>query len=173
LAATNADQVLAQVRAAAVTLMRNENRLMPLATTKRVGIVYPAAYPAARCESASGSNVIQRYSFTTAPDAGVIRQTIRLAAQVDALVIFTENADQIAEYQTLIGSLPPEKTIVVALESPFDWRAFKSIAGYLLTYEADSAGIDQACAIIFGKATPRGLLPVTLAKEYPAGTGLR
>jgi beta-N-acetylhexosaminidase len=86
------------------------------------------------------------------------------------VVVFTQNAVDDPQQQTLVNSLPSEKTIVVALWSPYDWMTFPDISGYVATYSPLRPAVPAACALLFGAIQARGQLPITLSPELPAGT---
>nr|MCU0475806.1 hypothetical protein [Anaerolineae bacterium] len=65
--------------------------------------------------------------------------------------------------QRLVQALPPDKTVAVALFSPFDWMSFPGVSAYLTTYSPLPEAIPAACAVLFGAAPARGTLPVSLA----------
>jgi hypothetical protein len=86
--------------------------------------------------------------------------------------VFTQNAYYDGNQQALVQSLPSEKTLVVALWSPFDWLNFPDVGGYVAAYSPLEPGIAAVCAILFGAAPARGQLPVTLSPDLPAGASI-
>ena len=92
------------------------------------------------------------------------------AGRVDTIIVFTENAFENSQQQALVLALPPEKTVVVALSSPYDWQYFPNIAAYVLTHSLLPQAIPAACAVMFGAAPAQGILPITLSPNLPAGT---
>jgi hypothetical protein len=59
---------------------------------------------------------------------------------------------------------------VIALASAYDWTLFPDIAAYIAAYSPQPAAVPAACAILFGAIPARGVLPVSLSPDLPAGT---
>ena len=152
--------------------MYDRNGIVPLSTGESLAIVYPAT-----------RTVISRDCRTYAPDAhwvGVsdyptgeeIGWAAGAASQSDVVLVFTQNADSNTAQQALIRALPTEKTVVVALWSPFDVLALPDVAAYLATYSPLDPAVPAVCAAIFGAESPQGHLPVALGDAFSAGTGV-
>jgi hypothetical protein len=96
----------------------------------------------------------------------------KLANESDVVIVFTSDADSNVAQQQLVDALPPDKTIVVALKSPYDLRVFPHVAGYVLAYDPVDSAFNAACKAIFGKQPTKGVLPVTLFPTLVAGTSI-
>jgi beta-N-acetylhexosaminidase len=93
-----------------------------------------------------------------------------LASRVNKIVVFTREAYGNGRQQMLVNALPEDKTIVVALGSPYDWRRFPQVAAYMATYDSLAPALTTACGILYGSFPPLGRLPVSLAEELPVGS---
>lgn len=177
LAAAGGARMLPEVYRAAVTVMRDEYRLLPVVAVKRVGVIALAANPQTATACVNARRTVspdslppETFSVNHAPLPYQISQAAALAKRSDVVIAFTEDADEIAAQQHLVNALPPEKIIVVALGSPYDWRTFPAVGAYLLAYSDSSASIQAACEAIMGGREATGALPVALSPAYPAGT---
>jgi len=163
-------QLVAQVFREAVTLVYDDHHILPLSGDGSVAIVYPATRTQIMREcSAYDANIIW-VGASESPQNVEIGWARDAARRADTVVVFTLNAIDDPQQQALVNALPPEKTIVVALWSPYDWTTFPDVSGYIATYSPLRASVPAACAILFGQIPARGQLPVALSPELPAGT---
>jgi len=179
-AATRSLDVMRAVYGAAFTVIKNAGGLLPLRAGQKVGLVYPNGYSmlrgvcggAARAAYADGFDV-RPLPVNPSPVAYQRGQAAKLAGEVDVIVVFTQNADQDDSQVSLVRALPPEKTVVVALDSIYDLRRFPAVAAYALIYDYTDPAFYAACDGLFGQVPASGRLPMPIGPAYPVGTGLR
>lgn len=147
---------------AGVTLVYDTYQVVPLSRADRVGIIFPGNRASIQRECGAYSDTVRWYAISDSPTADEVSGAVYSASQVDAVIVFTRDAYFNTAQQTLVQSLPPDKTIVVALISPYDLLRFPEVAGYLVTYSPLDAGISTVCAILFGELPPQGTLSVDL-----------
>lgn len=162
-------RLVSELFMAGTTLVYDHADKIPLPTEKRLLIIYPANRPAIRQECGAYRSDIKWLGVSDAPAEEEIAWAQSSGQATEVVVVFTQNADINSAQQGLVKTLVPEKTVVVALWSPFDWLSFRAVSAYLATYSPLSPGIKAACAILFGAAPARGRLPVSLSAELPAG----
>lgn len=160
---------------AGVTLALDSTDHVPLRPERRAAIVYPGnrAQIWRDCLSVSGEAfrpALQWLSVNDTPSADEIASAVRMAEQVDTVVVWTRDAYVNGDLGTLVNALPPEKVVVIALISPYDWLRFPQIAAYMVTYSPMEAGVTTACEILFGQRPALGRLAVWLSPEIPAGS---
>ncbi|MBX3065048.1 MAG: hypothetical protein KF726_18855 [Anaerolineae bacterium] len=168
IAASNSATVLDEVYRAAITVMRDETGMIPLPVGTKIGVIYSSQEldTPTLCRFAP---TVETLRMNLVPRSSDVSQAAALAKRVDAVIVFTEDAEFTPEQQILVNALPPEKVIVVALRSPYDWRTFLQVAGYVLTYVPTQTSIRAACDVLFGRAKATGVLPVRIGVEYMAG----
>ncbi|GAB4509943.1 MAG: glycoside hydrolase family 3 protein [Anaerolineae bacterium] len=149
---------------AGVSLVRDEASVIPFNSEANVGIVYPGNRALVQRECDLYTDSARWLAVSDRPGEDEIRTVAALAAQVDTVVVFTRDAVDNTAQQVLVNALPPEKTFVVALISPFDALRFPTVAGYMVTYSPLDPGIATACAILFGAQPARGVLSVALSE---------
>jgi len=66
----------------------------------------------------------------------------------------------------------PNKTVVVALGSPYLAQSFPQIQNYVCTFSTASTSEASAVRVLFGELKPKGRLPVTLPGIASRGVGL-
>lgn len=166
------EQLINEILGAAVTLAYDPTNRLPIAVDQRVALIYPATSPniAGRCESYHPD--LRLIGVSLGPTEEEIAWSLSAAEWADTVIIFTADAHRNAALQTLVRALPPDKTVVVALRSPYDLNHFPSVAAYLLTYSPQLAGVEAACRIMFGAQPSTGVLPVPLGDNLPTGSGI-
>jgi beta-N-acetylhexosaminidase len=153
--ATLIDQVFRE----GVSVVRDPNGLVPLQGT--VGIVYPGTQPSlwTACNRREG---VKPLAINVSPNGTDISGAVWLAGQVDHIVVFTVDAETSSEQEALVEALPAEKTIVVALQSPYDALVMPDIAAYVVTYSPLRPAYDAACGVLFGDYPANGQMAVSL-----------
>ncbi len=167
------EALVAEVLSAAVTLAYDDQRLVPLDASRPLALVYPATHPSIARACTFYDPDLRLVGFSFGPTEEERAWAVSAAAWAEATVVFTYDAYENAAQQRLVNALPPERTVVVALRSPYDWTAFPAVAAYLATYSPLPPAFTAACAALFGAQPISGVLPVTLSQDLPAGSGLR
>lgn len=81
--------------------------------------------------------------LSPAPDA--IADAVQSARTADTVVAFTLDAIYDANQVRYINALPPDRTVLVALQSPHDAALFPQLSTIVLTYSALFVGQDALC----------------------------
>ncbi|GAB4570791.1 MAG: glycoside hydrolase family 3 protein [Anaerolineae bacterium] len=166
------EQLVARILAEAVTLAFDRTNRLPLPANHRTALIYPATTPsiADRCEAYHPDLWLVGVSLGPTPEE--IGWAVSAAEWAETVIVFSADAARNADLQALLHALPAERTVLVAQRSPYDLLLFPEVTAYLLTYSPQTEGAEAACAGIFGAAPITGRLPVTLAPDLPAGTGI-
>ena len=144
-----------RVADASVTLVRNENDLLPLGEGANVRVVGVGAGSLTQALTDAGLNVV---------DSGE-----------DVLVVGTEGARGSTEQQALVfgGRSAGTPVVAIAQGGPYDLEAFPEVEGYLALYSAVEVSRVAAARVISGQVEPSGTLPVDIpGADVSAGTGL-
>ncbi len=164
------DTLISDLFRAGITVVYDRNRVIPLAADRHIAIVYPATRTQIAQECGTYRSDIRWVGVSDSPTAEETQWAQDAARWADTIVVFTQNADTNTAQQRLVNALPPEKTLVTALWSPYDIQAFPDISAYMVTYSPARAAVPAACAILFGTQSPLGQLSITLGSDMPAGT---
>ncbi len=159
--------VIDELFRAGVTLAYDRSGLLPLRPEQRVAIAFLATRAQIQHECGQYRGDIRWIGIGDAPGDDEIGWVQEAARWSDVTVVFTQNASSNPRQQALVRALPPEKTIVTAIFSPYDWRAFPDIAGYILTYSPARPAVPAACAALFGAIPFSGRLPIYLEPGQP------
>lgn len=148
---------------AGVTLAYDTNRVIPFESDRQLAFVYPATRPQIVEECGQYRSDVRWVGVSDSPATEEIGWAGDAAGRVDTVVVFTQNANQNLAQQRLVKALPAEKTLVVALWSPYDWLSFPDISGYVMTYSPARSAVPAVCAILFGESSALGHLSLSLA----------
>ncbi len=166
------EALIADILAHALTLVYDRGAVIPLDTSRRLLLIYPATQPSIARNCATYAPAMQVIGVSLGPTEEEIAWASGAARQADLAIVFTYNAQENVTQQRLVRALDPARTVVVALHSPYDWQAFPDVAAYLTAYSPLPPAIPAACAGLFGAQPITGRLPITLGAELPAGSGL-
>jgi beta-N-acetylhexosaminidase len=154
--------LLPDVFDAGVTVAYDHFNQVPVDSQTQVAIIYPGQRTLIPRECDVHHPDIQWLPVSNAPTTDEIQSAVALAGRVDVVVVFTRNAIAIPAQIALVRALPPEKTVAVALYSPYDGREFADVGAYMVTYAPQDPGISTVCKILFGIMPPQGTLAITL-----------
>lgn len=163
------ERLLDELFLAGVTVAVDRQGWVPLPPERSAAIVYPATRTQINRECSLRPG-LRWVGVSDSPSEEEIGWAKDAARRTEVTVVFTQNAESNPQQQALVRALPPERTVVVALWSPYDWLAFPDIAAYLTTYSPARAAVPAVCAVLFGQAPAQGRLSITLSDELPAGS---
>lgn len=153
-----------------ITLLRDQDRLLPLSAEDRVVVVEPpAARGLGRLLSASFYEVAEK------PTKKDIEMVMNMTFNLPKVIIATSDAILNPSQVELIKSV--QKTgvpvIVVALRGPYDLMAFPDVGTYLATYGSPPPTLRALADALLGKFMPSGRLPVALPGLYELRAGMQ
>jgi beta-N-acetylhexosaminidase len=165
-------QALLALYEAAVTLVKDEEGLLPFGPDDTIAVAYPAIYEYLNtpCGQLAPPET-KLYGYTFFPSDFDFNSVARLGLDYDKVVIFVEDAYKHLAHRDLVSLLPPEKTIVVALSSPLDLALFPQVSSYVVVYSNSEVSQEAACQAIFGPPPIQGSTPIQIG-DYPPGTGI-
>ena len=169
--ATAHRQLAEQIGAEALTLVQNRHLPLQLTPEQRVLVIGPPALThsiQAEHPNAEGIELDRR------ADPSAVSE-IRSRAQGAAFIIYAVyNGHKYPEHEALIRELIATRTpvIVVGMGEPYELTRLPAIETYIAAYGAQPVNLKGIGALLFGKAQPRGRLPVTIPDRYPRGHSL-
>jgi beta-N-acetylhexosaminidase len=120
---------------------------------------------------------VTTFGTSASPTRAQIDQAVALAAQVDLVVVTTNNAND-AQQDLVRALLASGKPVVWAgVRNPYDIAGNTSAPTYLATYGFTPGSLESLARVMFGEVNPSGKLPVTIPATgggvlYPFGHGL-
>ena len=167
----------------AVTLLRNEGQVLPLASGSSVlmvgaGSAWPELMGPMLKEQ--GFAVTEDYEDGASPSAAYRARAVAAAGNVDAVVFASYNATNNAAQQQMVAELAATGTpvVVVATRNPYDVSVFPGADAVLNSYGVKEVNFHGAVRAISGAINPSGKLPVNIPEAdgdgvlLPLGFGL-
>lgn len=178
-------EVSSKAAAQAVTLVRDNQKRLPLTTSNgKVLVVVPAIGSITGAEDANAPRValaqaLRRYlpdvgevSCPSKPDKAARDTIVAQAAGYGTVVVATYYAwsNAYSGQAALVEELRKagKEPIVVALREPYDLKQFPAISTYLAAYSANSESLTAVAEVLAGKRTATGRLPVSIPGVYQA-----
>jgi beta-N-acetylhexosaminidase len=155
-----------------VTLLKNDQQLLPLRPDQRTLLVYPEFETELEPAIRKYGMHIDAVPVTINPSQQETAKVISAAETTDAIIVATANARRHPGQIALVESLQGLPTVILALRSPYDLLAFPDQSTYVATYGDVPASIHAAAKLLFGQYQPSGKLPVTLNDAFPEGYGM-
>lgn len=155
---------------AGATVAYDRNNLVPVPADKSVAVIFLATRYQIQQECAQYRSDIRWVGVADNPDQEQIGWAVGAAALSDVVIVFTQDAIRNLEQQALVNALPPEKTVAIAIWSPYDWQTFPQVSAYMATYTPARPAVPAACAILFGAQSATGRLALTLGPDLLAGS---
>ena len=158
------------IAAQAITLLRDEAKLLPLPANANLLVVETATAPG--LGKALGITTIQ---VGAQPKSAEISTVLDLAKKGGRTVIVAtadvaKNPQQADLVKALLDAQVP--TLVIALRSPYDLMYLKgAVPTYLVSYGSSPPALEAVTAVLTGKAKAQGRLPVELPGWYKLGDG--
>ena len=183
-------QVSQQLHEKAITLVRDEEGLLPLELeggrslhVVSIGPFQSQMYPDAFWGNIAGTSLwmeIQKLRpgtggshFDVEPNQSAIDRIVGKAqvSGADLLVLATYHAYYHDGQNNLVNALLAlgMPTVMVATALPYDLMAFPQVGTYLATYSNRALAMETAAKALFGLAESTGRLPVSLPGLYDAG----
>jgi beta-N-acetylhexosaminidase len=143
---------LEQIYRDTVAIVRDQLALLPLKSDdKKVLIVFPGAFPAVQRECAVVKPSSKAFAYSLNPTQQEIADIHISARDADVVVIFTYNIGENPFQTELVNAVAPEKTIVVAMQSPYDIDYGIHPSAYITAFNASLPTFKAVCNILFGQ----------------------
>lgn len=159
-----------------ITLVKNENNLLPLKTNENLFITGPSL-----AEPDLLSDLLKNKSFNadfymtgTSPTSSEINTAVAKAQQADKVIVTTYTANTNSAQQNFVKALltTGKPVIITAIRNPYDLMVFPEIDAYLATYGNREVSIRALARVLTGEVNPSGKLPVTIPGLYDFGHGI-
>lgn len=158
-----------EIAAQAITLLRDDACLLPLAPEAELLAIEPPA--AVGLGKALGATTL---SISAHPSTAEIQTAVGMAAEGRTVIVATADARQSPGQARLVLALLAAKApvVVIAVRGPYDLMAFPDAPTCLASYGANPPTLAALRAVLRGELKPAGRLPVDLPALYPLGAGL-
>ena len=178
----------AELARRSITLVRNDDRLLPLTPAVDTRIAVVQSMPADLTPADTSSTVpptlasalrrrlngVEEILLPAAPGEADIAGLVARLATFDVVVVGTFSAHlqptQAALAAAVLASGRP--TVTIALRTPWDLLAYPSARTHVCSYGILPPSMEALAAALLGEAPFVGRLPVDIAGLYPRGHGL-
>jgi len=178
----------AELAQRSITLVRNDDRLLPLKPAADARIAVVQSMPADLTPADTSSTVpptlasalrrrlagVDEILLPAAPgDADITGISERLAA-FDLVIVGTFSAHLQGAQRALAAAVlaSGKPTVTVALRTPWDLLAYPSARTHICSYGILPPSMEALAAVLLGEAPFAGRLPVAIAGLHPRGHGL-
>jgi beta-N-acetylhexosaminidase len=157
-----------EIASQAVTLVRDEADLLPLATDAQV-LVVEFDHALGLGQALPDATVLQ---LSRNPSRDEIASVLERAA--DVVLVATADVSKFQAQAELVSALLDSgwPVVVAAVRAPYDLLHFPAAPTYIAAYSNDPATLAATVDVLFGRAQPQGHLPVELPGLYERGHGL-
>jgi beta-N-acetylhexosaminidase len=154
-------EILVEAANRSVTLFSDGGGLLPLDPAEPLAVLYPAELPQTGAALFTGQPDALNLPYPVSPDE---RSTRRLANQVGRrkVICVTFDTHRYPSQATLVNLLPPERTVVIAGQSPYDLLYFPQVQTYLMTYGISPYAMAAVQGVLFGNLIAQGKAPISL-----------
>lgn len=169
-------QTAAEIANKSITLVKNDNELLPLQQSENVFVTGPADAQPEKLANLLNEKAFDVHYFATglSPTEAEIEEATEKAEAADKIIMTTYTANTNEQQQQLVASIQQtgKPVIAVALRNPYDLLVFPEVDAYINTYSYLDVSVEALAGVIAGDVNPFGKLPVTLPDLYEVGHGL-
>ncbi len=167
--------VARRIAESSVTLVRNDRSLVPLSLGNDASIplvwqAERAEYAAPLLQTAPGLTLV---GLPKAPTSDDIDRVVSAVKDAPVVVAGTYSLAPESPWAEALRRIGPERTVLVALRTPYDLRALPAASAFVATYGDTAPSLTALGRILRGTHLPKGLLPVDIPGLYPRGWGIR
>lgn len=155
-----------------ITLVRDDQGLLPIEPEQSVLVIWPRGTGNLGGSLRAHHTNLQILRVSLDPSPYEIELVTQSAEVTSVVVVGTVNARRHPGQVQLINALANRPVIVVALGVPYDLISFPDVTTYLATYGDVPVSLDALAQVLFGRAKPKGHLPVDLPGLYSLGHGM-
>jgi beta-N-acetylhexosaminidase len=143
-----------------IAIAEDSGKRLPLVSgAQKIGIIFPGVYPSVQRECAVYDKPTTALAYTLNPRAEEIQSARAVARDVDFVLIFTYNIIDYPLQAMMVNAVPPEKAIVISLQSPYDIERGIQPAAYVAAFNSYAPAFRAACAVLYGKQPAVGRWP--------------
>lgn len=169
-------EVAEEITNKSITLIKNENGVLPLKKDNKVLVVGPSSANPVLLSSLLKEKGIDssEYSTGTTPTTAQINGAVAKAQGYETVVVTTYNANTNSGQKALVNALvgAGKKVVIMSMRNPYDIGTFPNASAGLAAYGNRPISTRAAARALTGEINPSGKLPVTIPGAFEFGTGL-
>lgn len=160
-----------------ITIVKNENRIIPLKVNKKTLIIWPVFEVLTEVEESVRKDEVTLKTFLKESIKDLDEIKVSINPKDDEIYHVEKAIDQyeqivICSYNALVSKTQTElineilkknkNTVVVSLRNPYDLLNFKNINAYIIAYDNRPMSLKSVSKILLGIKKGKGKLPITL-----------
>ena len=153
-----------------LTLLKNENGLLPLKKTDKVLVVFPQIKVVTLVENDDNTLScladympfkVDKHYISISPSAEEKASLLSKIDKYDKIVYCSYNANFNESQAELINTIDKQKLVVVAVRTPYDITVL-DVPTYVCSYEASVLSFKALAKYLTGEIEAKGVLPVSI-----------
>jgi beta-N-acetylhexosaminidase len=173
LASPESLKVAREIANQSITLIKNSNHLIPIDQRFSIPIIWPKEYEKSLQILLKNCSNLKPHLISIEPsdeERNALQEKIQ---DNDIKIIASYDLHRNAGWKELVNAISNEKTILIALRSPYDFLKVTDYGAAVATYGDRPVSIEALGKILKGEIQPSGHLPVELPGRYQLGWGLK
>ena len=173
LASPESYKIAREIAMQSITLIKNSEHLLPIDKQVSIPIIWPKDYEKSLQLLLKNCPNLKPFLLSIEPsdeERKALREKIR---ENDMKIIACYDLHRNTQWKELVDSLSNEKTILIAMRSPYDFLKVTDYGTAIATYGDRPVSIEALGCILKGEIQPNGQLPVELPGQYQLGWGLK
>ncbi len=142
-----------------ITLLRDEEKLLPIPREMKVPLLWPLEHQAALAPLLETCPALEPYLLPLDAEVSELPEALRKAP---LLVAGSYNLYRNSKWRELILALPQKKLIVAAMGVPYDFAVLPESSTALAVYGDQKVSLTALGEVLCGSLQPGGKLPVKL-----------
>jgi hypothetical protein len=143
-----------------VSVVQDTPHRLPLTPgAQKVALIYPGAYPSIYRECSSIDKPVSSVAYTLNATLGDQAAARTVSYGADLVVVFTYDIEDHLTQSLMVNNVPPDKLIVIALQSPYDIEHGIQPATYVTGFNAYPPSFKAVCAVLYGQHPVVGRFP--------------
>ena len=156
-----------------VTLVRNYNELLPLpADGESIPVIWPEEFSGSLDVVLQSCPALKPYTLPLDSPKELIEPLLQELSHEPLIIAASYDLHRYGEWAEMLNVLSLDKTIVIALRSPYDLLYVPDATTYVATYGDRPVSLEALCRVLTGELEPVGKLPVDLPGFYESGWGM-
>ncbi|HET7616715.1 MAG TPA: glycoside hydrolase family 3 C-terminal domain-containing protein, partial [Bacillales bacterium] len=169
-------QTAAEITNKSITLVKNDNDLLPLQEGEKVLVTGPSSGKPEMLSDLLANKGIDTTAYSTynSPSDGQIQNAVEKASGADSVLVTAYTANTNEAQQRLVQALMDsgKRVVVASMRNPYDLAVFPDVDANVLTYGNQDVSVKALARVLTGEVNPTGKLPVSIPGQRDYGFGL-
>lgn len=148
---------------AGATIAHDPGDLVPIPADKSVTVIFLGTRYQIQAECGQYRPDIRWFAVSDAPNEQEIAYAQSAAQASDIAIVWTQDAVREVAQAALVNALPQDRTVAVALWSPYDWELYPAVGAFVALYSPLRPAVPAGCAALFGAMPAQGRLAVGMS----------